>query len=133
MQEANGTGSSPQPCHSKFPADSVRSASLATDMIEEGVTAGEAANVDSVSNYLEKKVDDEGKEAVPKVNSLVEDDQEVLQQIAKMEKRLLNILEHGPPELTEHQNIRILEEQLSITRSDSMYLLLAPDETPGFC
>ena len=94
--------------------DTVRSVSLATDVCDEGVTA-----VDNVSNVVE-----ESKEAVDEGTDSVEDDHEVLKKIAKMEKRLLDIWEHGPDKLSEHQDTRILvlEEQLAIARSDSVYL-----------
>ena len=46
------------------------------------MTAGEAANANSVSTCEKKKVDDVGKQSVDEGTNFVEDDHEVLKQIA---------------------------------------------------
>jgi hypothetical protein len=104
------------------PEVSVRSASLATDVCDGAVTVGRAANV--VSNWVDNNVVGEGKEAVDDGTNLLENDSEMLQQIAEMEKKLLEIWEHCPAQFTESQAMRIstLEEKLVKAQGDNGYL-----------
>lgn len=88
-------------------------ASPATDACEEVKTA-----------VVVNNLGDESQEVVDDVFDSDEDDHQLSRQIAEKEKRLLNIWEGGPAQMTMSQDMRItyLEEKLEKADEDNKYL-----------